>query len=811
MPNFVTDLTTLPNGKSDLIVSPVPANNKVTATEWNTTIQAAYDLRGQLLEGNYHGLVDTMTGTAVSAAGKSRFRQRGNFLETSIDGAHYQVISEKTPGVINVCSFGAVGDDATDNAAAFEAAFASIPKDTTYGRTIYIPPGKYRFSRSLNITRCVVLCGASGWGWYSSSVLKFPAGVHGLIIHAYNTNPDGEPLPGGNWVSAGWSILRDFGVESMGSNATTAHGVIMYARAKLENMHITGFENGNVVNIDTTSGALPAWTPSTTYRVGDSVHNATVWAPSTSYAAGDRVSNAGQYYLCVAPGTSAASGGPSGLGTGIVDGGVTWDSYSGWYYCKGAGTSAASGGPSGVNFSIADGGVTWGYIAGTNANGWQIWNCRITGGINCIYTRGGDANAGMALGVDTGYATNHCFSENSFLGNAYIACQADSGGGIPYYAMNAAASSSFIQCYAENNVNPSEIHPNSTVIGGCTGAGFPTRPSGVIGRRAGPMEFQYQYGTDRFTTFGEGSFMSISGYDNAIRFIDFGPTYSAGATSHMYTWNWAGAAGFTGWGFAADDRAHYKYGFEASRYVNPTQLWTGIGYGLLNEGKRISNCNPTAGQTKPALQGLGFGGPVTAQSGDIAFNRQAGRGDPLGWVCTSSGTDSTYVGGLTATTNGTTTVTLSGPNHITHGIQVGDRIQIAGTYTRLVTDRDGPNSTTITVDSSVPAGSGQAITYVASTWARMPRIEGGAIDSSGTPGNVTQNSYSGQVAFAIAGTTVVVTNAFAAVGDYCLATLQTADGTLTSVSANVTASTITLTGNAPATGVTKCYWKLEKA
>lgn len=809
MPNFVTDLTTLPNGKSDLIVSPVPANNKVTATEWNTFIQASYDLRGQLLEGNYHGLIDTVTATADSAAGKSRFRQRGNFLETSIDGGHYQVISEKTPGVINVCSFGAVGDDATDNAAAFEAAFASIPKDTTYGRTIYIPPGKYRFSRSLNITRCVVLCGASGWGWYSSSVLKFPAGVHGLILHAYNTNPDGGSLPGGNWVSAGWSILKDFGVESMGSNATTAHGVIMYSRAKLENMHITGFENGNVVNIDTEPGQLPAWAPATTYRVGDSVHNATVWAPATAYTVGAQVSNAGRYFVCTVSGTSAGSGGPTGVGTGIVDGTATWDYYSGWYYCKVAGTTAGSGGPTGTSFTIPDGTASWGYIAGTNANGWQIWNCRITGGINCIYTRGGDANAGMALGVDTGYASNHCFSENSFLGNAYIACQADSGGGIPYYAMNAAAASSFIQCYAENNVNPSEIHPNSTVIGGLHGAGFATRPSGIIGKQAGAMDFLY--GTDRYTSFGQGSFMTISGYDNAIRFVDFGPTYSASATSHMYTWNWAGLAGFTGWGFAADDRAQFRYGSEPSRYINPTQLWTGIGYGLLNEGKRISNCDPLGGQTRPALNGLGFGGPVTAQVGDIAFNRQAGRGEPLGWVCTVSGTDSTYAGGLTATTNGSTTVTLSGANHVTHGIQNGDRILIAGTYDRFVVDRGGHNTTTITVDSSVPAGAAQSIAYVSSTWARMPRVEGGAIDSSGTPGNVTQNGYSGQVAFAIAGTVVVITNSLAAAGDYALATLQTADGTLTSVSATVTASTITLTGNAAATGVTKCYWKLEKA
>ena len=769
MPNFVTDLTTLPNGKSDLIVSPVPANNKVTATEWNTFIQASYDLRGQLLEGNYHGLTDTMTATADSAAGKSRFRQRGNFLETSIDGGHYQVISEKTPGVINVCSFGAVGDDATDNAAAFEAAFASIPKDTTYGRTIYIPPGKYRFSRSLNITRCVVLCGASGWGWYSSSVLKFPAGVHGLILHAYNTNPDGGSLPGGNWVSAGWSVLRDFGVESMGSNATTAHGVIMYSRAKLENMHITGFENGNVVNIEAdvfgSPTPLTAWAPSTTYRVGDSVHNATVWAPSTAYAAGDRVSNAGQYYFCVTPGTSAASGGPTGIATGIVDGGVTWDRYSGWYYCKAAGTSAASGGPSGVNFSITDGGVTWGYIAGTNANGWQIWNCRITGGINCVYTRGGDANAGMALGVDTGYATNHCFSENSFLGNAYIACQADSGGGIPYYAMNAAAASSFIQCYAENNVNPSEIHPNSTVIGGGHGAGFATPPSGIIGQRMGVTTWwvdgvadTFSLGGDALITLPPATRLKYVPYDGV-------PT----GVKSVLEYRWGNLDRFNGNGQASSPQALFQTGSEPARYMNPTQLWVAMGFGMMIEGKRVSFCDSTS---RPDL---GFGGPVTDAEGDYIFKRAAVIGESAGWVCIEGGTSSTYTEGLTATSAGGTSLTLSGNTHVTHGLQIGDRVLING-VTTYVTNRGTGPTTSITVADAIPAGSGLAIAYVPGVYGLLPQIETAIQDDSGSPSTTyTQDATAGKFVIMSGEHVVIVNNAYCTTNSIITCSLGTLD------------------------------------
>jgi uncharacterized phage protein gp47/JayE len=51
------------------------------------------------------------------------------------------------------------------------------------------------------------------------------------------------------------------------------------------------------------------------------------WAALTLYAVGDWVSlfdGSGHLYECIIGGTSAASGGPTGTGTAIVDGGVTW-------------------------------------------------------------------------------------------------------------------------------------------------------------------------------------------------------------------------------------------------------------------------------------------------------------------------------------------------------------------------------------------------------------------------------------------------------------------------------------------------------
>jgi uncharacterized phage protein gp47/JayE len=48
------------------------------------------------------------------------------------------------------------------------------------------------------------------------------------------------------------------------------------------------------------------------------------WTPTTTYAVGDLRTNGGNIYSCTTAGTSAASGGPSGTGTSIVDGSVVW-------------------------------------------------------------------------------------------------------------------------------------------------------------------------------------------------------------------------------------------------------------------------------------------------------------------------------------------------------------------------------------------------------------------------------------------------------------------------------------------------------
>jgi hypothetical protein len=109
------------------------------------------------------------------------------------------------------------------------------------------------------------------------------------------------------------------------------------------------------------------------------------WMPSTVVSVNDWRTNGDNTYLCTTAGTTAASGGPTGTGTVIADNTAVWDyipvptpswkSITGvsvndlrsndgkMYLCTTAGTTAASGGPTGTGTGITDGSAVWNYIA----------------------------------------------------------------------------------------------------------------------------------------------------------------------------------------------------------------------------------------------------------------------------------------------------------------------------------------------------------------------------------------------------------------------------------------------------------------
>lgn len=84
---------------------------------------------------------------------------------------------------------------------------------------------------------------------------------------------------------------------SAGSFAPIANGAVTFARAYKS--------DGTTVTAD--------------YSVGSA------WIASNAFAVGQYCTNGGNTYVCVTAGTSASSGGPTGTGSGIVDGTVHWN------------------------------------------------------------------------------------------------------------------------------------------------------------------------------------------------------------------------------------------------------------------------------------------------------------------------------------------------------------------------------------------------------------------------------------------------------------------------------------------------------
>ena len=135
---------------------------------------------------------------------------------------------------------------------------------------------------------------------------------------------------------------------------------------------------------------LISW-PSCSHRalMKNMIDQASPWTASHSYLLGERVTNdTDKTYRCTTAGIAAGSGGPTGTGSGITDGTVTWlyveastalVNWCHWpttayvvgdlviwdagkvYVCVVAGTTGAAAQPTGTAKTQVDGTVTWDY------------------------------------------------------------------------------------------------------------------------------------------------------------------------------------------------------------------------------------------------------------------------------------------------------------------------------------------------------------------------------------------------------------------------------------------------------------------
>lgn len=129
------------------------------------------------VNGSVKSFLDSLW-TAGSNAGAAlvRFLQAGT-------GAVARSVQDKMRDIVSVKDFGAVGDDVTDDRAAFQAAINATP---SFG-ALYIPAGKYVLSGPLTISnKCITIYGAG----FLDSVLRFTGGTSGIVI----TNTGAPPL-----------------------------------------------------------------------------------------------------------------------------------------------------------------------------------------------------------------------------------------------------------------------------------------------------------------------------------------------------------------------------------------------------------------------------------------------------------------------------------------------------------------------------------------------------------------------------------------------------------------------------------------
>lgn len=162
-------------------------------------------------------------------------------------------------GIIDMADYGAVGDDTTDNLAAFNTALAAITTAMTYGTVgpvIRFPAGKFYFSGPINLKKTVVIEGAGGAGQAGPEMtqLRFASNSRGIIINRSDTN-NGDTIVSAT-TGADGTVIRNLQLYGAGATAT-AHGIYAKARCVIENVNVGGFGGHGIFVAGDSNAANP--------------------------------------------------------------------------------------------------------------------------------------------------------------------------------------------------------------------------------------------------------------------------------------------------------------------------------------------------------------------------------------------------------------------------------------------------------------------------------------------------------------------------------------------------------------------------
>jgi hypothetical protein len=375
---------------------------------------------------------------------------------TTATGGVARTAHDRSGDVVSVKDFGAKGDGTTNDTTAIQAALNS-------GATrIIIPDGNYRITARIvqspgTIVECTgyLVPDASTWS---------DAYVYQIFDNWNNPTADfinGQYLRGNRTAVYGLKINPSAPIAATGLYGSDGLGIV------IEDLHVWNCNVGGVriqngaewrlrsaqiiapyertsgsrgLEIDTADSIIQSLvvvgypygvyfvsTSNNTDVIGAHVwgqpaaQNNPAWTALTAYTANMYVSNGGNSYRCKVAGTSASSGGPSGTGTAITDGTVTWT-----YVGAGAGAGRM------LNYGF------WFDGGGSNTGGSnRCWACiadtpeRIVAG-----TPAGTTNGGLGFYIE---------NWNNLLSGAWVIGTANLS---KAYVINNAQGNSLIGCSA---------------------------------------------------------------------------------------------------------------------------------------------------------------------------------------------------------------------------------------------------------------------------------------------------------------------------------------------------------------------------
>lgn len=762
----------------------------IAASEWNSLVTCVTNLKSALLSGAWHGLGDG-TGVAVSASGLMRIRQVGGVLQISYNGGAYSDLalttdipeSSVSTGLTGVTAYAGGGQA---SATALTADVNFVTTCATHGDSVKLP------TASLGKVVTVRNDGAK-------SVAIFPQ--TGGSIASCGTNaarylPKGCSLTFYGQSSTAWKTeqtdgrlnVLDYGAT--GDGATDDYAAIQAA--------VTAAARSATISYFAGLGSARVYIPPGKYRTSATimVYRATIiegdggfyggtWTTVLHVDAGVK----GIHFYGVnteIDATQSTSSGSELINVGLISGAGDASAYSG-------GTTTAHGVHVQAQVKIERCCVQGFYGTGirveadvpaANANNFQIRECSMFANSQYGYhCSGGDTNAGIIQSCSIIGNRRWGAYENCFLGNTWIANNfADNGYGN-ILATNANARNVFIGTYFEGGTNDRSLiqYPSKFIHGigtSAAGTGFGTDDSakGQIFNVTSlpPTDGKVYPASSMLRMVSSGDFaIALDGCYSLAAYTDGRTALVTGTTDED-----------------GDDICTLS-GTSSQLFPGVTIVLGAISYRRIKEavGTRLVLFN----SGEPITNHYTAGNSYSISCGGDAVYDLAVHKDPRDMQ--------SFRGGMRLGTIGAS-IKYANDNTMRH-FDYGSAAPASGTW--LVGDVRLNNA------QAADGVMGWACTVAGTpgTWTALPRLTGGAGDSTGSPGNATLNTSKGRSAFAASSNVVVITNSLVTTSSIINAMVQTIDANLTQI-INVTPSngSFTVHGNAAALGTTNFCWNI---